>query len=157
MGATLAQCMRKLSMYEMEELPVIDSEQSGRLIGRIGRRDILNIYNREILRQGSLGLKFIQGKLPKTSSRQSYVDLPDGCELNVIPVTESMEEHSLHELDIRHSYEVTVVAINRIGERGERKVIIPSPEEKLQSGDMLVVIGKADALKYLKDAFNPPS
>ena len=157
MGATLAQCMRKLSMYEMEELPVVDSEQSGRLIGRIGRRDILNIYNREILRQGSLGLKFIQGKLPETSSRQSYVDLPDGCELNVIPVTESMEEHSLHELDIRHSYEVTVVAINRIGERGERKVIIPSPEEKLQSGDMLVVIGQGQALKHLKDAFNPPA
>jgi predicted transcriptional regulator len=157
MSATLAQCMRKFSMYEMEELPVIDSEQSNRLIGRIGRRDILNIYNREILRQGSLGLKFIQGKLPEISSRQSYVDLPDGCELNVIPVTTSMEGHSLQELDIRHSYEVTVVAINRIGERGEREVIIPSPEEKLQSGDMLVVIGQGPALKQLKDAFNLPS
>ncbi len=157
MDATLAECMRKFSMYEMEELPVVDDKQSNRLIGKIGRRDILNIYNREILRQGSLGLKFIKGKLPETSSRQSYVDLPDGCELNVIPVTESMEERSLQELDIRHSYQVTVVAINRSGERGEREVLIPSPDEKLQRGDMLVVIGQGHALQYLKDAFNLPS
>ena len=89
--ATLAQCMRKLSIYEMEELPVIDNEHSNKLIGRIGRRDIINIYNREILRQGSLGLKFIQGKLPGKFPTQNFVDLPDGCEINLIPVTSSMQ------------------------------------------------------------------
>ncbi len=91
MDATLAQCMRKLSIYEMEELPVVDNEQSNKLIGRVGRRDIINIYNREILRQGSLGLKFIQGKLPGKFPEQNFVDLPDGCEINLIPVTPAMQ------------------------------------------------------------------
>jgi len=157
MDATLAQCMRKLSIYEMEELPVIDNEDSNQLIGRIGRRDIINIYNREILRQGSLGLKFIQGKLPGKLPEQSFVDLPDGCEINLIPVTSSMQGKTLQGLDIRHTYEVTVVAINRSGERGEREVLIPAPEEILQKGDMLVVIGNGDALQHLKDAFQLPS
>jgi CBS domain-containing protein len=155
--ATLAQCMRKLSLYEMEELPVIDNEHSNKLIGRIGRRDIINIYNREILRQGSLGLKFIQGKLPGKFPTQNFVDLPDGCEINLIPVTSSMQGQSLQGLDIRHTYQVTVVAINRSGERGEREVLIPAPEEILQKGDMLVVIGNGDALNHLKDAFHLPS
>jgi len=155
--ATLAQCMRKLSLYEMEELPVIDNEHSNKLIGRIGRRDIINIYNREILRQGSLGLKFIQGKLPGKFPTQNFVDLPDGCEINLIPVTSSMQGQSLQGLDIRHTYRVTVVAINRSGERGEREVLIPAPEEILQKGDMLVVIGNGDALNHLKDAFHLPS
>jgi CIC family chloride channel protein len=155
--ATLAQCMRKLSLYEMEELPVIDNEHSNKLIGRIGRRDIINIYNREILRQGSLGLKFIQGKLPGKFPTQNFVDLPDGCEINLIPVTSSMQGQSLQGLDIRHTYQVTVVAINRSGERGEREVLIPAPEEILQKGDMLVVIGNGDALNHLKDAFQLPS
>jgi len=157
MDATLAQCMRKFSIYEMEELPVVDNENSNKLIGKIGRRDIINVYNREILRQGSLGLKFIQGKLSEKFPTQSFVDLPDGCEINVIPVTMAMEEHTLQELDIRHKYGVTVVAINRRGERGEREVIIPEPEEILKKGDMLVVIGRGDALKHLKEAFNLPS
>ena len=154
MDATLAQCMRKFSIYEMEELPVIDNENSNNLIGKIGRRDIINVYNREILRQGSLGLKFIQGKLSEKFSTQSFVDLPDGCEINVIPVTASMQGHTLQDLDIRHSYGVTVVAINRSGERGEREVIIPAPEEVLKRGDMLVVIGKGDALKHLEEVFH---
>jgi len=157
MDATLAQCMRKFSIYEMEELPVVDNENSNKLIGKIGRRDIINVYNREILRQGSLGLKFIQGKLSEKFPTQSFVDLPDGCEINVIPVTMAMREHTLQELDIRHNYGVTVVAINRSGERGEREVIIPDPEGILKNGDMLVVIGKSDALKHLKEAFNLPS
>lgn len=157
MDATLAQCMRKFSIYEMEELPVVDNENSNRLIGKIGRRDIINVYNREILRQGSLGLKFIQGRLSEKFPAQRFVDLPDGCEINVIPVTTSMQGHTLQDLDIRHSYGVTVVAINRSGDRGEREVIIPAPEEVLKSEDMLVVIGKGDALKKIKEAFNLPS
>jgi CIC family chloride channel protein len=157
MDATLAQCMRKFGVYEMEELPVVEDENSKRLIGKVGRRDIINVYNREILRQGSLGLKFIQGKLSETSPTQSYVDLPDGCEINVIPVTTAIQGHTLQELDIRHNYAVTVVAINRIGERGDREVIIPDSEENLKRGDMLVVIGMTDALKRLKEAFNIPS
>jgi len=157
MDATLAQCMRKFSIYEMEELPVVDNENNNKLIGKVGRRDIINVYNREILRQGSLGLKFIQGKLSDKSSTQNFVDLPEGCEINVIPVTTSMQGHTLQDLDIRHSYGVTVVAINRSGERGERKVIIPSPDEVLKKGDMLVIIGESDALKHLKGVFGKSS
>ena len=156
MDATLAQCMRKFSVYEVEELPVVNDEHSHKLIGKIGRRDIINVYNREILRQGSLGLKFIQGKLSEKLPTQSFVDLPDGCEINVIPVTEVMQGHSMQELDIRHKYGVTVVAINRSGERGQREVVIPNPDEILQRGDMLVVLGKGDDLTHLKEVFSLP-
>ena len=152
--ATLAQCMRKFSIYEMEELPVVDNENNNKLIGKIGRQDIINVYNREILRQGSLGLKFIQGKLSEKPPTQNFIDLPSGCEINVIPVTEAMQGHTLQELDIRHSYEVTVVAINRSGERGEREVIIPAPDEVLRKGDMLVVLGEGDVLKHFKEVFS---
>jgi CIC family chloride channel protein len=155
--ATLAQCMSKLSTYEMEELPVIDNEHSHKLIGRIGRRDVINVYNREILRQGSLGLKFIQGKLSEKAPAQRQVDLPEGCEINVIPVGKAMLGHTLQELDIRHSYGVTVVAINRSGERGEREVVIPDHDEVLKRGDMLVVLGQSDALKHIREAFDVKS
>lgn len=153
MDATLADCMKKFSSYETEELPVIDNRDSAKLIGTASRRDIINVYNREILRQDSLGLKFIQGKLPGRSPAHSYVDLPEGCETNVIPVTKMMRGKTLKELDIRRHFNVTVVAINRRGERGERKVILPSPEEVLQVRDMLVVIGDSGALKNIREVY----
>jgi CIC family chloride channel protein len=154
MDATLADCMKKFSSYETEELPVIDNKESTKLVGTASRRDIINVYNREILRQDSLGLKFIQGKLPGRSPAHSYVDLPEGCETNVIPVTETMRGKTLKELDIRRKFNVTVVAINRRGDRGERMVILPSPEEILKSRDMLVVIGDSDALKNLREVYD---
>jgi K+/H+ antiporter YhaU regulatory subunit KhtT len=81
------------------------------------------------------------------------VDLPEGCETNVIPVTKTMRGKTLKELDIRRHFNVTVVAINRRGERGERKVILPSPEEVLEVRDMLVVIGDSDALKNIREVY----
>ena len=157
MESNLAQCMRKFSQYETEELPVIDNRASNRLVGKVGRRDIMNFYNREILRQGSLGLKFIQRQLPETALTQSCVDLPEEYEINVLPVTAAMQNRTLKDLDIRNNYGVTVVAINRHGHRGIREVVIPAPEESLSPSDMLVVLGKKDDLKQLKTAYHLPA
>jgi CIC family chloride channel protein len=157
MDATLADCMKKFGSYETEELPVIDNRESCTLMGTASRRDIINVYNREILRQDSLGLKFIQGKLPAKSPAHSYVDLPEGCETNVIPVTKAMRGKTLKDLNIRQNFNVTVVAINRRGDRGERTVILPSPDEILKIKDMLVVIGDGDALRLIREAYRIPT
>lgn len=152
--ATLAECMRRFGIYEMEELPVLDTQPSNRLVGRVSRRDIINIYNREILKQGSLGLKFIQSKLPDQAPTQNYVDLPEGVEISVLPLTKEMEGHTVKTLDIRAVHGVTIVAINRRGDRGERKVVIPDPDEVFRKGDILVLIGTGEALAHLRAAYN---
>jgi len=156
MDSTLADCMRKFSIYETEELPVLESKQTKKLVGEIGRRDIITVYNHEILRQGSLGLKFIHSKLPENAPAQRYVDLPDGFEIHVLPVSADMQGRTIKDLDIRHHYGITVVAINRRGDRGQREVVIPDSEEILQPKDMLVVIGKAEALEQIKNAIAQP-
>ncbi|MCP4715213.1 MAG: CBS domain-containing protein [Deltaproteobacteria bacterium] len=150
LNATLADCMRMFSRFETEELPVLDDAGTEKLLGKIGRGAIMNLYNHEILRQGSLGLKFIQGTIPDVHPQQRYVNLPDGFELNVIPVPAHMLQHSLRELDIRNTYGVSVVAINRGNERGEREVIIPDADEELKERDMLVLIGKVADLAQVK-------
>jgi len=152
--SNLVQCMRKFSQYETEELPVIDNRASNRLIGKIGRRDIINFYNREILRQGSLGLKFFQRHLPETARTQSCVYLPEEYEINVVPATAVMQNRTLKDLDIRNNYGVTVVAINRYSSRGIREVVIPTPEESLTPSDMLVLLGRKEDLKQLKKAYH---
>ncbi|MDP2645170.1 MAG: chloride channel protein [Desulfobacterales bacterium] len=157
MDATLAECMRKFGTFYTEELPVVDNMSSNKLVGTVSRRDIINVYNREILRQESLGLKFIQSKLSEKSPARSYVSMPAGFEINVIPVPPGMQGRTLKELDIRNRYSVSVVSINRRGERGQRDVIIPEPENILKKTDMLVVIGKLPDLKRLKMAFNLPA
>ena len=123
--ANLAQCLKKFSLYDAEEMAVVDSEASGKFIGRIGRKDIMNLYNREILRQGTSGLKFIQSKLAEKPNAQKYVNLPDGFEITLIRVSSIIYTKTMQELDLRRKYGVTVVAINRRTENGEWEVIIP--------------------------------
>jgi len=153
----LAQCLKKFSLYDSEEIAVVDKESSGRFIGRIGRKDIMNLYNREILRQGTSGLKFIQSKLADKPTSQKYVNLPDGFEINLIRVGPLMQMKTMQELDLRRNYGVTVVAINRRSENGEREVIIPDQAAVLKVGDKLVVMGRVEDLKRLKDEFDSPS
>ena len=153
----LAQCLKKFSLYDSEEIAVVDKESSGRFIGRIGRKDIMNLYNREILRQGTSGLKFIQSKLADKPTSQKYVNLPDGFEINLIRVGPLMQMKTMQELDLRRNYGVTVVAINRRSENGEREVIIPDQAAVLKVGDKLVVMGRDEDLKRIKDEFDSPS
>jgi hypothetical protein len=146
--------MSQFAIHEVDDLPVVDSKASDKLVGKVGRHDIINFYNSAILRQGSLGLNFIQAKLPQQSPPSGRVDLPHGFEISVFPVTSSMQERTLQDLDIRRNYGATVVAVNQRDERGARTVTIPDPEKTLKKDDMIVVIGTDDAVKQLKAAFN---
>ncbi len=152
--ATLAQCLKKFSLYDAEEIAVVDSEESGRFIGRIGRKDIMNLYNREILRQGTSGLKFIQSKLADKPKEQKFVNLPDGFEISLVQVSSAIYMKTMQELDLRRQYGVTVVAINRRTKNGEWEVIIPDHLLSLKIGDKLVVMGRAEDLKRIKTDFD---
>jgi CBS domain-containing protein len=153
-SATLAQCLKKFSLYDAEEMAVVDSEATEKFIGRIGRKDIMNLYNREILRQGTSGLKFIQSKLADKPNAQKYVNLPDGFEISVIRVSSAIYMKTLQELDLRKKYSATVVAINRRTENGEWGVIVPDHLTSLKIGDKLVVMGRAEDLQHMKTDFD---
>ncbi len=153
-NATLDQCLKKFSLYDAEEMAVVDSEATEKFIGRIGRKDIMNLYNREILRQGTSGLKFIQSKLADKPNAQKYVNLPDGFEISLIRVSSAIYMKTLQELDLRKKYSATVVAINRRTENGEWGVIVPDYLSSLKIGDKLVVMGRAEDLQRMKTDFD---
>jgi len=152
--ASLAQCLKKFSLYDAEEMAVVDNEESGKFIGRIGRKDIMDLYNREILRQGTSGLNFIHNKLADKPKAQKYVNLPDGFGISLIGVRSALYMKSMQELDLRKKYGATVVAINRRNETGEWKAIIPDHASSLKIGDKLVVMGRDEDLQRLKNDFD---
>lgn len=48
--------MEKLSVKDIEEIPVVDRRGSKRIVGMVKRRDVIDVYNREVLKRES-GLK----------------------------------------------------------------------------------------------------
>jgi trk system potassium uptake protein TrkA len=74
-------------------------------------------------------------------------ELSSDASLAEVELPASFIDKSIHELDVRRQYDVTVLAIRR---GGEIKAIETS-EETLRENDVLVVIGPDDAVRRLAE------
>lgn len=141
---TLADCMHKFERVESDHLPVIEGNGSNKLIGAISRKEIIKLYNREILRKDVLGVKYVR-ELGSEKSR-NLVQLPGDFKIDFVPVIEGFIGKSIKELDIRAKYEVNILAVKKklseIGLTSE----LPDPDRIFEAGDILVVAGKQDDL-----------
>jgi trk system potassium uptake protein TrkA len=72
----------------------------------------------------------------------NFIELSREYNLEEIIIPPSMTEKSLRELDIRAKYNISVIAIVKNGDI----IITPSPDQKIQEGDMLLVIGNTKDL-----------
>ncbi len=148
----LAEAMDIFSRVEYEHLPVIKGNKSSKLIGSISRRDILGLYNREILRKEVLGLKVIQET--GEEKKRSHVELPKEYKVAYVSLPEIFEQKSIRELDIRAKYGITIIAIKKQfgGITGISEV--PSSNSKLEEGDILIIVGKEiDVEKFKRELF----
>jgi CIC family chloride channel protein len=143
---TLADCMEKLSLSGQEYLPVV-LPQSRELVGVISRRDVIDLYNREILRSDYLGLTV--GGEEGSRQVQGYIRLPRDYQLEVVPIPREFVGKSLREINLRASYNVTVVALKQGGEYARDE--LPDPNRRLGAEDFLVLVGrKEDMERFLR-------
>jgi len=147
-SSTLADCMNQFERIESEHLPVIDDYNSERLIGYISKKDIIKLYNREILRKDMLGVKYVRDF--GSEKWRNLVHLPKDFKVDFIRVPESFVNKSLKELNIRAEYGVTILAVKKklsdIGPSNE----MPDPDRIFEKDDILVVAGKDDKLEKFR-------
>jgi trk system potassium uptake protein len=72
----------------------------------------------------------------------NYIELSNEYSIEEIMIPSSMKKKSLRELDLRAKYNVNAIAILS----NENLIISPSPDQIIQNGDKLVVIGPRDDL-----------
>ncbi|WP_045516196.1 potassium channel family protein [Neobacillus niacini] len=72
----------------------------------------------------------------------NYIELSKEYNIEEIIIPLSMERKSLRELDLRAKYNVNAIAIVR----NESLIISPSPDQTVQNGDKLVMIGHREDL-----------
>lgn len=144
----LAECMEVFSRVAYEHLPVVQGNGSIKLLGSISRRDILELYNREILRKEVLGLKVVR-EIGDEKAR-SHVALPKEYKVDYVPLPESFINKSIRELDIRAKYNITIIAIKKRlgGITGISEV--PSANSRFEEGDILIIVGKEKDVEDFK-------
>ena len=144
----LAECMTKFERTGNEHLPVIDNPKSPKLIGMISRQDILNLYNKEILRKEFLGIKF--ERQSKDGRARDLVELPIEYKIDYLVLPSCLIGKTIKEADLRVKYDVSVLSVRRESRYGIEKAHVPGPNSILQKDDVLIIVAKEKDIDRLK-------
>ena len=118
----------------------------GRILQRIGADDTVNPERESADRWRDRLLA------PAIMSR---IDLAEGYGLTQLPAPDSFIGKTLAQLNVRHKYEVNIVAIRRTVEQTDTEglkrtkqtvISVPMADTDIQSGDILLVIGSDEAM-----------
>jgi CIC family chloride channel protein len=145
----LDSALQLFSQAGVAELAVVSDDDPRRVVGVLHERDVVEAYHREMLRRDLTG-GF--GSRVGLARQGQDVDLGGGFVLAELEAPAAFAGRSLRELDLRARGGVQVLLLRTHGDA----VRVPSPEDRVQPGDLLVVAGPADAVKRLERARGVP-
>jgi len=138
----------KLWFRDLGQLPVVDSAENRRFLGIVTRRDLLGAFDREVLRHNRLVARvrmFREG-----GSEMDYFELPEKHRLVQVDVPPAIEGRTVGESGLRTRYGVSVLAVKRLTKEGLERRFVPAADDRLLHGDVLIVLGTADAVTRLR-------
>jgi CIC family chloride channel protein len=138
---TLADCLRQLAASGRESLPVVDGRDTMIPVGVIARKDLIDLYDREVLRREMIGTF-------SAADGARGAALPSGYRLETITIPENWQGKSLRDLALRQRSGVTVVGIRAA--QGDGLAEAANPEQPLSRGDALVVLGSVENVVTLR-------
>jgi len=141
----LAECMNKFAISEMEHLAVINNLKRRELIGFISHSEIINLYDREILKKNVAELKFVREGIDK--KKKELIKLPENYDLEYVRISNRFAGKTLAELNLRARFDITVVTINRNEGHGRNTLEIATADSILQKNDLLFVVGKRENIQ----------
>ena len=137
-----------MSRYDLEGLPVINTESGNKLIGYIWRKDIQDAYQKEIERM-EIASNLASSISMKEDEKQFH--FMEGYSIVEISTPKSFIGKSIRELDIRMKYGVDVLSI-KVGKKSDVKVkAIPNPNHIFTEDETIIVAGEISSINLLRN------
>ncbi len=136
--------LKAFEREDINELPVVDSVKSRKIIGTIWQRDMAAAYNELVLKQNmaqgvELGIKFTD-----TTER---IDLADGASMIEIEIPARFIGRTIKDIGKLYEHNLRIVFIKKIKPSGEIKTVLPKASYRFESGDRILVIGERDDIE----------
>ncbi|MCH7476668.1 MAG: chloride channel protein [SAR324 cluster bacterium] len=133
--------------FRCRELYVLDDAEQRHVIGMVRKGDLTDAYHREMVKQQT-GDTFAYGiNRPR---HMETVNVMDGFGIIEIEAPHHFAGKLLRELDLRNRFGVNVLAIKRTSgkeDRQQRKMWVPESGDRIQDGDVLVLLGETEKIK----------
>lgn len=152
-GEHLDQVLERFWAEECERLPVLDNQESRRVIGTISQRDILGVYSLEVLHRRSLLARF---EAPDEIDQEpTYVELPADHQVDEVMVPGDLVGRSIADAKFRETYDLSVLMIRRTDTSGKVTRFIPDGSTRFEVRDRLIVFGSAKSVAEFKHIVAP--
>ncbi len=139
----------KLWFRDVGQLPVVDSAAGRKFLGVVTQRDLLGAFDSEVLRRKRLVTPV--RTIGDEGGDVDFLELPEKHHFVELEIPPALVGRTLAELRLRSRYGVSVLAVKRMGRDGHERRFVPAPPDRLQHGDVLVVLGSDDAVARLQD------
>ena len=138
----------------LDQFPVVDSNNPSKVLGAVTRQKVISIYNRETLKENlASGL----AKELKTINRGTPTKVASGYSIMEVSLPDTFLGKSLSELKLRNNFGLEVLMIKHLKDifenRQEPEIVTPDPHYKLKLSDRLIVFGEDKKLQeFLKSS-----
>jgi CIC family chloride channel protein len=144
---SLDDIMKKFGKNNIDEFPVVSSNNGSELIGSIWQQDVIETYNKQIFMRdmsGELG-----GRIER-ATEQKLVPVFDKYHLNHLEAPNVFIGKSLRELQIRSRFGVDVLLVKKQADGTDSAALQPDGDYRIEMGDILLVFGEKSDLDKLE-------
>jgi CBS domain-containing protein len=147
----------KLWFRDLGQLPVVDTAETRRFLGIVTRRDLLGAFDHEVLQRSRLLGRVRTYAEGARDGEVDFFELPEKHRLAELPLPAELSGRTIGETGLRTRYGVSVLAVRRRTREGLERRFVPAPDERLQSGDVLIVLGTDAAIGALEKGAPAPA
>ncbi len=137
----------KLWFRDLGQLPVVENAETRLFLGVVTRRDLLGAFDREVLQRNRLTARVRFGD---DLSQMGTFDLPEKHRLIQVEIPPQLAGRTVAEASLRQTFGVSVLAVKRLTRQGVERRFVPGPGDRLETGDVLIVLGTDEAISRLR-------
>ncbi len=149
---SLTSVNQKLWFRDLGHLPVVDSPETSRFLGIVTRRDLLGAIDREVLQRSRLVARVRTFSEQEGEGEMDYFELPEKHRMIELDTPAGLAGRTVSESGIRTRFGVSVLAVKRRSREGLERRFVPGPDDRFESGDVLIVLGTDEAIQRLRSA-----
>ncbi len=147
---SLADAMDTFWRQHADRLPVLQDADSRTLVAWISQRDLIGIYNQEILHKRRMLARFAVTD-DAGQARGTYVEVPEGSTIQTLIAPPNLDGRTIADITPRSTFRVHVLQIAHHDAFGRKLgTELASADSVLRANDRLVVIGSREDIQRLQ-------
>ena len=143
--------MHLFGRVDSRQLPVVENEETRRLLGRVRAKDVIDMYNKEIFKKDLAGGMH---SIVSGMDRHRTIEVFDTHQIVEMAVPDQFVGRTIRELDVRNAYGVEVILIRKRVDGNDdpsaRPGALPSASYRFETGDTVLLIGEKDGIERFR-------